>query len=467
MQEEVYIDIPDGHSPVQDAIIHADGSSLNFCGRQYGKTEAGVGRLVKYGIERPDLYWWVGYNWRAASMKEAWSRLVIITEKMWRAFEMDPQPHIRISDHELEWPNGNKIWFRTAERPESLAGSPVAGVIGDECSLWSKRVWEEFLEATLLIKRGWACFIGIPKGYDNWASKLWRDIVAGLMPGWTARKAKTVENPLADENELQNKRRRMPDWLYRQEYEGDIIMGVDVPFPSPQVDACVSKGVYERVHDDEKRYVCYTDASGGGADEFTLNIWHKERKGKEEHVYQDLLLYANPMDPFRLVQIWGPRIKPYRIRTVYGDPYAGEWPREAFRSVGINYVVSEYTASDCYVEFQPLVKQGIVHMLDDGVQRDQICALLERKAITGRRLIIHPTGDHDDRANVAAGGAVMAHQLGSRGYLHSETQQRGRTRETSSQRGTVRGPSRQSPTKQVGKRLIARYNNSIGRAGRR
>ena len=44
-----------------------------------------------------------------------------------------------------------------------------------------------------------------------------------------------------------------------------------------------------------------------------------------------------PLSPHAVVARFVAILKTYGIRTVTGDRYAGEWPREAFREHGISY----------------------------------------------------------------------------------------------------------------------------------
>ena len=50
--------------------------------------------------------------------------------------------------------------------------------------------------------------------------------------------------------------------------------------------------------------------------------------------------------------------KSYRVRTVMGDRYGGEWPRERFRAHGIVYKVAKQVKSDLYRELLPAINSG-------------------------------------------------------------------------------------------------------------
>ncbi len=101
-------------------------------------------------------------------------------------------------------------------------------------------------------------------------------------------------------------------------------------------------------------------------------------------------------------------LKSYKISTVVGDRYSGEWVRQAFRDAEVKYQVSDLTSSDVLLELLPLVNQGSIELLDDKRQTAQLIALERRTSRTGKDNLGHPQGAHDDRAVVLALAAVKA-----------------------------------------------------------
>ena len=89
-----------------------------------------------------------------------------------------------------------------------------------------------------------------------------------------------------------------------------------------------------------------------------------------------------------------------------GDRYAGEWPREQFRKLGIQYELSQKPKSDLYRDFLPLVNSRQVDLLDLPRAIAQLISLERRTARGGRDSIDHPPGTHDDIANAIAGLVV-------------------------------------------------------------
>ncbi|HUU25506.1 MAG TPA: hypothetical protein VMW68_08105 [Methyloceanibacter sp.] len=100
----------------------------------------------------------------------------------------------------------------------------------------------------------------------------------------------------------------------------------------------------------------------------------------------------------------------YRVVRVYGDRYAGEWPREQFAKRSINYIHATSSKSEIYIDALPLINSGAADLLDDEVLISQLASLERRVTRGGRDSIDHPPGGHDDVANAATGALVAAMQ---------------------------------------------------------
>lgn len=77
------------------------------------------------------------------------------------------------TDLVVEFPNGSILQFKGADRPDTLRGSGLDHIVGDEISEWryAKETWEAILSPALADKQGTALFIGTPKG-ENYFKEL-------------------------------------------------------------------------------------------------------------------------------------------------------------------------------------------------------------------------------------------------------------------------------------------------------
>ena len=110
-------------------------------------------------------------------------------------------------------------------------------------------------------------------------------------------------------------------------------------------------------------------------------------------------------------------MKAYRINSVRGDRYGGEWPAEQFRKYGVSYEASERTKSEIYVDVLPLINSHLAALLDNATLMRQFIGLERRTARSGKDSIDHAPGAKDDVANAVAGVLVLAAEdnIGVRG----------------------------------------------------
>jgi hypothetical protein len=171
------------------------------------------------------------------------------------------------------------------------------------------------------------------------------------------------------------------------------------------VRACIQPGIRERLPERRLRYWAFVDPSGGSSDAMTLAIAHKEG---DTAILDCLRERRPPFSPEALVEEFAGVLRAYRLTSVTGDRYGGEWPREQFRKHGINYELSEQTKSQLYVDLLPLINSTAVDLLDNGRLVAELVGLERRTARGGRESIDHAPGRHDDVANVAAGALTLA-----------------------------------------------------------
>lgn len=100
--------------------------------------------------------------------------------------------------------------------------------------------------------------------------------------------------------------------------------------------------------------------------------------------------------------------KTYNILTVTGDNYAGSWPKEAFARHGINYRTSDKVRSELYLAFLPLVNSQRVELLDHPKMVLQFQTLICQTGRSGKDVINHQDGGHDDICNAVSGALVLA-----------------------------------------------------------
>ena len=171
------------------------------------------------------------------------------------------------------------------------------------------------------------------------------------------------------------------------------------------VRACVTTGVRERPAERRWRYYGFTDPSGGSNNSMTLAIAHKEGSTCILDAVREV---KPPFSPEATVEEFARLLRSYRVTTVFGDRYSGEWCREQFRRHSVNYEPAGKSKSDLYLDFLPLINSRGVDLLDNDRMLHQLVSLERRTARGGRDSIDHGRGGHDDVANAVAGAVVIA-----------------------------------------------------------
>jgi len=215
-------------------------------------------------------------------------------------------------------------------------------------------------------------------------------------------------NPTFDADAIEQALRDDPESA-RSEYLSEFRSDIQSYISIEAVAAVTVRGRFELPPVKGTGYVAFVDPAGGsGADSMTLAVCH----AGEGSAVVDCLRERRPgFNPSDVVEEFSALLKSYRIDRVTGDRYAGEWPREAFRKGGIEYVVSEPTKSDLYRELLPAINAGKVELLDNARANAQVTSLERRTGRGGRDSIDHAPSSHDDLANVIA-GAVAACKVG-------------------------------------------------------
>jgi hypothetical protein len=184
---------------------------------------------------------------------------------------------------------------------------------------------------------------------------------------------------------------------FRSDIEGFVSRDV--------VEAAVDVGVHERPPLDGTVYFGFVDPSGGASDSMTMGIAHCENRVLTLDAARER---KPPFSPEAVVADFAALLKRYRISTVKGDRYAGEWPRERFAQHGITYIPADRNRSEIYTDVLPELNSKCVALLDNPRIVAQFVGLERRTSRGGKDIIDHAPGSHDDLVNSVAGVLLLA-----------------------------------------------------------
>jgi hypothetical protein len=113
--------------------------------------------------------------------------------------------------------NGSRIRLFGGDSPDSLRGNYLDGVIIDEMADTKPSLWGEVIRPLLADRRGWAVFIGTPKGHNTFY-----DIYqyANLNPNeWYSKTLRASQTKIIAQEELNDALKLMTIDQYQQEFE--------------------------------------------------------------------------------------------------------------------------------------------------------------------------------------------------------------------------------------------------------
>lgn len=151
----------------------------------------------------------------------------------------DPIPFEKNETRKFIRVNGATIWFKSADKPDSLYGEDVYTAVGDEVSRWKHSAWVA-LYSTLTATRGRAKLIGNVKGRRNWAYLQARKAEANE-PDWGWHKLTAydaIDGGVIEAQIVEQARRDLPPDVFKELYEADAADDAGNPFGLTALAAC-------------------------------------------------------------------------------------------------------------------------------------------------------------------------------------------------------------------------------------
>jgi hypothetical protein len=159
------------------AVLHAGLKRFNLlvCHRRFGKTVFSIMEMIDRGL-RNDLrnpqYAYIAPTYGQAK-RVAWEYLKYYCSHIPNAKANEAELRIDIMREHVDG-SKDKIRFMLlgAENPDSLRGIYLDGCILDEYAQCPPAIWGEVVRPALSDRKGWAIFIGTPKGQNHFHEML-------------------------------------------------------------------------------------------------------------------------------------------------------------------------------------------------------------------------------------------------------------------------------------------------------
>lgn len=124
----------------------------------------------------------------------------------------------KVNESELygELYNGSRISLYGADNPDALRGIYNDGAILDEPADMKPNLWGQVIRPTLADRKGWATFIGTPKGHNQFYDVYQRSKTDSE---WYSIILRASETKILSQEELDDMRKMMTEEQYEQELE--------------------------------------------------------------------------------------------------------------------------------------------------------------------------------------------------------------------------------------------------------
>ena len=183
------------------------------CGRRFGKSYLSTYYILAKALQKKGNYFFISPTFQQ-SRQIIWD---VLKDKTRNNLTLK----VNESRLEIELINGSKISLKGADRPDTLRGVSLSGVVLDEFGTMRnpEYVWGEVVRPALSDQMGWAMFISSPLG-RNYFYDLYNQ--AKTQEDWSSWQHTTLEGGYVPESEVITARNELDERTFRQEYEASF-----------------------------------------------------------------------------------------------------------------------------------------------------------------------------------------------------------------------------------------------------
>ena len=220
------------HDGGQREVVNSDARNrIVACGRRWGKTMLAAYEAQRIAIEEPEAEIW----WVAPTYNETKVGFEMCTDAIEDAFAPQENRN-RSPPQSIEFTNGSRIEFRSADREGGLVGVGLDLLVLDEAAKVPEHSWKKELRPTLLDTKGDMIAISTPEG-ENWFHEWFQRGQNGDEPNVESWQRSTYDNPHVSDEEIDSMRDEMPERIFEQEIlakftdaSGGVFTDVDTHF---------------------------------------------------------------------------------------------------------------------------------------------------------------------------------------------------------------------------------------------
>ena len=219
--------------PAQVAIHRAKDKRFRVVctGRRFGKTYCLAGELCDWARRVGGEYGWVAPTYNVAdrgieAFRDVGPEFIRVCGRAPCRVELPPVKNVPPT----------RIWFLSADNPDSIRGFGFQGLVIDEAASIPQDVWHYVLRPTISQTLGWAVFVSTPKG-RNWFYDLFTRGNDPTETDYASFTFPSKASPYFPEKEWEEAKRTLPEDVFRQEYMAEFLEDSAGVFRG--IDACL------------------------------------------------------------------------------------------------------------------------------------------------------------------------------------------------------------------------------------
>jgi hypothetical protein len=269
-------------------------------GRQAGKSFTAINQLLKWLLEdNGSVGMWVAPIYQQSKK--------VFTELANSIAGTGLVKSINKSELTIVFINGSVVYFRSAEREDSLRGYTLTYLVVDEAAYIKNEVWNTVLRATTLVKGKKVLFISTPKG-KNWFYEIAMRGLSDDYPTYKTFHATSFDSPFITAEELQEAKLSLPDAIYRQEILAEFMDSGGEVFQMLKSHCTLTSYMTEKTNDK-----FYAGLDFGRQNDYTVLIvlnsdgkivdFYRERQKSWDIIISELLVKLRKWKPVCLAEV--------------------------------------------------------------------------------------------------------------------------------------------------------------------
>lgn len=212
----------------RDCMQHQTRFTVLACHRRSGKSHLAVYELAAAALQKKGNYAYVSPQ-KNQSKTNVWDVFKSILSNFIgeKASDGTDLVYFKESDITIRFFNGSVIYFLGGEDPDKIRGAKLEGVIVDEVAQTPMELWTEVLRPALMDTKGWALFIGTPKGINLFSELFYRGQDPSFKPDWSSRRFTCYDTKVLSEDEIESYKKETNENTFNREMLCDFSASAD------------------------------------------------------------------------------------------------------------------------------------------------------------------------------------------------------------------------------------------------